>query len=463
MIYKNIDELKQKSGEALNIKKNSMAILDEKAVKETLIDDLVYSAVLSDSADVRKGASWLIRRIGASMGIFSSSIYPLYEAVGQGKISGFTVPAINLRGITYASAQAVFRSAMAKNAGAIIFEIARSEIGYTNQRPREYTAVITAAAIKTGFRGPIFLQGDHFQINAKKYGTDPEAEKKAVAELVKEAVEEGFYNIDIDASTVVDLSQPTLEKQQENNFRITADMTALIREIEPHGITVSIGGEIGEVGTKNTTPEEFVAFMEGYRKALLDHGGRLAGISKISIQTGTSHGGVPLPDGTVADVNIDFDALREISRLAREEYGLAGAVQHGASTLPEEAFDKFPEVGTAEVHLATGFQNIIYDSDHFPPELKNRIYNYLKDELKSEKKASDTEEQFIYKTRKKGFGPFKYEMWNLKPELLDAISSELEKQFCLLFDKLKINETQEAVNRFITPIDIPVPVPDLFG
>ena len=35
-------------------------------------------------------------------------------------------------------------------------------------------------------------------------------------------------------------------------------------------------------------------------------------------------------------------------------YGLAGAVQHGASTLPDELFHRFPAVETAEIHLATG-------------------------------------------------------------------------------------------------------------
>ena len=85
------------------------------------------------------------------------------------------------------------------------------------------------------------------------------------------------------------------------------------------------------------------------------------------MQTGTTHGGVVLPDGSIAKVSIDFNTLKELSQVAREEYGLGGAVQHGASTLPDEAFDMFPKVDTVEVHLATGFQNIIYDSPNFPP------------------------------------------------------------------------------------------------
>src|SRR5690606_9246574 len=107
--------------------------------------------------------------------------------------------------------------------------------------------------------------------------------------------------------------------------------TAFIREHEPEGVTVSVGGEIGEVGMKNSTVEELTAFMDGYNRALAALGNH-EGLSKISVQTGTSHGGVVLPNGKIADVKLDIEALAALSKLAREKYGLAGAVQHGAST-----------------------------------------------------------------------------------------------------------------------------------
>ncbi|MCK9230272.1 MAG: class II fructose-bisphosphate aldolase [Syntrophales bacterium] len=460
MIVSTIDDLKKITEGILRLEPDRVDVLDEQRLRKDLVDDLIYTAVFSPREDVREAAAWIIRRAGASLDILPSSIQSLYDAMGRGTISDFTVPAINLRGITYHSARAVLRSAMAIDAGAFIFEIARSEIGYTSQRPAEYTTAVTAAAIKTGYRGALFLQGDHFQMNAKKYAADPSAETGAVEDLIIEAVEGGFYNIDIDASTLVDLSRPTLGEQQEDNYRITADLTKLIRSIEPAGITISVGGEIGEVGSKNTTVEEFIAFMEGYNEALEDeHAGVMKGISKISIQTGTTHGGVPLPDGSIASVKIDFDTLRSISEIARTRYGLAGAVQHGASTLPEDAFDHFPRTGTAEIHLATGFQNIIYDSDNFPGALKKSVYDYINTELRNEKKEQDTEEQFIYKTRKKGFGPFKKELWHLDASILEAIGSELEDRFSLLFDKLAISGTRASVEELIETIDVPIQAP----
>jgi len=410
------------------------------------IDYLVEDTVFASDDQTRKEGQRAIRELALDQGIYPASIQGMYEAAGRGLYNGITVPAINIRGITYHVARAVFRAALKDRVGAFIFEIARSEIGYTGQRPSEYAACVLAAAIKEGFRGPVFLQGDHFQVNPGRYSAEPEKELDAIKELIREAASAGFFNIDVDASTIVDLARQSLEEQQEKNCEVTADMTGFIRGIEPEGITISVGGEIGEVGGRNSTVEDLRAFMSGYLGLL---GSGVKGISKISVQTGTAHGGVVLPDGSIASVQLDFNTLGELSKAAREEYGIGGAVQHGASTLPDEAFDKFPEVGTLEVHLATGFQNIIYDSPHFPRELLNVIYRHLWDKYSAEKKPGETEEQFVYKTRKKAFGDFKKEMWGLPEENLDGLRETLEERFSLLFQKLNVVETVDLISRFV--------------
>ena len=459
MIYEDKKQLQNECAKIVEPDGNDVRILDEAKLKSELIDDLIYTAVFSSDQATQEAARWLIRRAGVACGIMSASIQPLYEAMGRGELKGFTVPAINIRGLTYDAAQAVFRAAIKGQVGPFIFEIARSEIDYTLQRPIEYICAVTAAAIKTGYRGPIFLQGDHFQINAKKFAADAAKETQSVKNLIWEAIEAGFYNIDIDTSTLVDLTKTSVKEQQKTNYSLAAELTTMIRDLEPEGITVSVGGEIGEVGGKNSTVEELQAFMEGYLEELKKGGESLKGISKISVQTGTTHGGVPLADGSVAKVKIDFEVLEKLSELARSQYGLSGAVQHGASTLPDEAFDRFPAMGTAEIHLATGFQNIIYDSSNFPKKLREKIYDHLKNEMKNEWKEKDTEEQFIYKTRKKGFGPFKLEMWNLPAQTRDKLGAELEKQFSFLFDKLKVTSTQKIVEKYIQPVDVQQELP----
>jgi len=421
-----------------------LKVKDVSKLREAM-DDLIYDAVFTEDDEQRKAKFILIKEACKEAGAYPASIQELYEHMGK-EYPGFTVPAMNIRGLTYDTSKAVFRKAMQMGVGAMIFEIARSEIGYTKQRPLEYATVVLAASVAEGFKGPVFIQGDHFQLVRKYYESDPTAETTYIMGLVKESIEAEFYNIDIDSSTLVDLSKETLKEQQEPNFKAAAEVAVSIREMEPAGITVSIGGEIGEIGKANSTPGELKAYLHGFNEIF--RGGK--GLSKLSVQTGTAHGGVVLPDGSLAQVKIDFDTLKKLSEHARKDYGLSGCVQHGASTLPDEAFDMFPKTGTSEVHLATGFQNIMYDNPALPAEFRTEVYDFIKTEFAKEQKEGQTAEQFIYKTRKKGFGPLKKKWWNLPREVKEPIMKELEEKFGLLFEKLKVGNTTEIVQKTIT-------------
>jgi len=428
------------------MEKNKKPKTPRNPVELNNIDFLVELAVFADDEPIREEHRRIIREMAAGYGIRPASIQGLYDAAGSDVYHGLTVPAINIRGITYPVARAVFRAALNDNVGAFIFEIARSEIEYTRQSPAEYATCVLAAAIREGFKGPVFIQGDHFQVRRVIYLQDPEKELSDIRKLIQDAITAGFYNIDIDASTLVDVSTSDLDEQQVKNTQVTAEMTRFIRNIQPEGVTVSIGGEIGEIGQSNSTPSDLRAFMQGYLKLL---GEGVKGISKISVQTGTTHGGVVLPDGSIAQVSIDFNTLKELTRIAREEYSLGGAVQHGASTLPDEAFDMFPQVDALEVHLATGFQNIIFDSPNFPQKLLKDVNKHLDTQYNQERKTGETEEQFIYKTRKRAFGDFKKELWNIPEPDLNKIMKDLQGRFSLIFRKLNVVNTVDLIRKYI--------------
>jgi fructose-bisphosphate aldolase class II len=434
-------------GGGVTLVPGGIKVRDQTKLRSPATDRLVWQAVFG-TGDEREAARWLLWELGQVTGARPASINDLYLARGRGECGGFTVPAINVRMLAYDTARAIFRAARAGKAGAIILEIARSEIAYTEQRPAEYVSVIIAAALREGYTLPLFIQGDHCQVNHKKYHADPGSEIGEVKKLIAEEVGAGFYNIDVDTSTLVDLAHESLEEQQRLNYEHAAEITAFIREQEPEGVTVSVGAEIGEVGMKNSTVEELHAFMRGYNRSIAELGD-YEGISKISVQTGTSHGGVVLPDGTMADVKLDLQALAALSTVAREEYELAGAVQHGASTLPSNAFGNFPRIETAEIHLATNFQNMVFDHPRLPSGLRDRVRSWLDENAAGERKSGDTNEQFYYKARKKAIGPFKRDFWSLPEEVRSAIAADLEKTFAFLFEQLNVNGTQEQVNRFI--------------
>ena len=436
----------------VEISDGAVKVIAPKHVRGALIDHLITTAVFHEKADLRGTCRWIIKMIAPQLDIHLCSIQPLYNAMGRGQCDRFTVPAVNVRGMAYDTARALFRAARSNRVGAFILEIAKSEMVYTDQSPAEYVAVIIAAAIQEGFSGPLFIQGDHFQANMKRFRENRQKEVASLRTLIQQAITAGFFNIDLDSSTLVDLSVPDVVEQQRNNFEVAADLTAYIRSLEPQGITISVGGEIGEVGNKNSTVEEFTVYMEGYLNVLRQDVPTLCGISKISVQTGTSHGGIPMSDGTIAKVQLDFDVLEKISNTARQVYGLAGAVQHGASTLPMNLFDRFPETGTAEIHLATEFQNMLYD--RLPHDFKQTIYAYLRKECKDEMKEGQTDEQFIYKTRKKALGPFKQALWNLPEEVRRPIGDALEEKFVMLFKKLNVWNTRSVVDKIVQPFPV---------
>lgn len=450
MVYQSVNQL-------LDAVKEFATVTTERAsvarpLPPASIDRLAHTAAFATDPDVKGTARWLIRSFAAAAGVRPASIHDLYIAMGRGDAGGFTVPAMNVRAMAYDTGRAVIRAAKKLNVGAFILEIARSEIGYTEQRPHEYAAVMLAAALREGFSGPLFIQGDHVQTNAKKYASaDRNKEVDAVRTLILEELAAGFYNIDIDTSTLVDLSKETLEEQQRVNYELAAEFTEFIRKHEPAGVTVSVGGEIGEVGGKNSDIHELHAFMSGYNRSLKQRGAALVGISKISVQTGTAHGGFVMADGSVrTDVQIDLATLEELSRVARQEYGLAGAVQHGASTLPPEAFDAFPRVGACEIHLATDFQNMMYEHAQFPHDLKDEMYAWIREHAAEERKPKDTEEQFVYKARKKALGPFKPRLWTMPDAVREAIGGGLEDRFAFLMEKLRVKDTLGVVARFVS-------------
>jgi fructose/tagatose bisphosphate aldolase len=424
-----------------------LVIEDEAAFRDRGIRDVVWTATFSEEESTLEAARWIVWEASQQLDARSASIHDLYIARGRGDVHGFTVPAINLRTQVFDMALTICHAARKLDVGTVIFELARSEQEYTFQRPGEYITSVLAGCIAAGWQGPVFVQGDHYQFNARKYAVDPDGVTQTLHKATRDAIGVGYANIDIDSSTLVDLSKPTVDDQQRENYERAAELSAVIRQVEPDDVTISIGGEIGEVGKENSNEAELRAYLDGYRRELTARAGAdTIGLSKVSVQTGTSHGGVPLPDGGVAKVKLDFGTLERLSVVARE-YGLAGAVQHGASTLPDELFHHFPKVETAEIHLATGFQNLLCDHAAFPMDLRRHIEQWCFQNAADERKPDETDEQFIYKTRKKALGPLKRILWELpsKPEIL----ASHEEKISFLMEKLAVAGSRAMVEKYI--------------
>jgi fructose/tagatose bisphosphate aldolase len=426
---------------------------------DEMIDRWAETAAIAEP-EARSVAIWAIREAALAAGIVPSSIQELYLACAAGAWSGKTVPAMNLRGWTYQTCRAVFRAAKELDSKLFIFEQAVGEALYAQQPPLEYAAGVLAAALREGHVGPVFLQADHDQINAKAYLADPKAEVRKLESIMREQVAAGLYSIDIDASTVVDLSHASVEDQQRVNAELTAHFTEFVRGIEPEGVSISLGAEIGEVGHENTTPEELRAFMKVYLEEMAKRGKDLPIVSKISINSGTYHGGKVLPDGTLAPVNVDYALLKTISTICRSEYNMAGAVQHGASTLPGEQLAKFPAAEAVEIHLALGFNNLIFDHPALPQALKDQIRDYTFANHAGERGPGETDAQFFYNTRKKSWKVMKKPFWEMDAGAQRAIMASLQEMFRNMFTWMNVGGTSRLVDENTTLVKVPPALPE---
>ncbi|HQF70577.1 MAG TPA: aldolase, partial [Promineifilum sp.] len=142
-----VEELIRSLDGVVTVDGDMVTVRSEAALRDK-IDDLIQTAVFGEGI-TRDMARWIIWEAAQGLGIYPASIHQLYMAIGRGDVpTTFTVPAMNIRAMNYNSSRAVFRAANKHNVAAMLFEIARSEIGYTGQRPMEYTTSVLAAAIK---------------------------------------------------------------------------------------------------------------------------------------------------------------------------------------------------------------------------------------------------------------------------------------------------------------------------
>jgi len=441
----------------VHVHDGQLEVADVARLRADGIRDLAWTAAFTEDAATAEAAQWIVWEAAQALGARSASIHELYLARARGEVRGFTVPAINLRSQVFDMARVAFESAITRDVGAMILELARSEQTYTYQRPIDYATSVLAGAVAAHWQGPVFIQGDHYQFNAKKYAADPESMTDEIRRACRLAVDAGYRNIDIDASTLVDLSHGTEDEQQRANYERTAELAVLIRSLEPDGVTISIGGEIGEVGKENSTEAELRAYLDGLGRELDRLAPGVPGISKVSVQTGTSHGGVVMPDGTVGSVAVDFDVHRRLGEVCRKEYGISGTVQHGASTLPDSEFHRFRDVETVEIHLATGFQNALYEHEAFPRELHEQIGEWCFANALDERKSDQTDQQFVYTTRKKALGPFKRQLWDLDSK--DEILADQAKKIAFLYHELGVEDSRAMVEKYVRPVEWHRPAP----
>ncbi len=407
----------------------------------TLEQDILTLALAP--REKRKKLAVQILNLTWEKGLYPASIAPVYQALGHGELATMTIPAFNVRGLTYPLARAIWRAAIQQQCGPIIFELAPSESTGCDQTFEEYAAMVMAAAFKEGYRGPVFLQGDHFSIDHLS-DVDP------LKELALAVIESGFYQIDIDGSHQYNAQAEQLTVFHAPNAQATSQLITALREKQPRGIHLTLGGEVGEIGGRNTTVDDLNAFHDELEKSLPES---TPGLDKISAQTGTTHSGIVLPDGSTGRMRVDFNLIAELANQARQ-FGWSGMVQHGASTLQFEDLAQLPAAGVVEVHLATQIQNILFDHPAFPVELRDQ----MKRELVSTARGAEGDQlefadnlsnaQRFYHARWAAWGKYKTQLWQLPAEVIGLVADSLAEWATSIFQSLKVAHRSQVLQEY---------------
>jgi fructose/tagatose bisphosphate aldolase len=298
------------------------------------------------------------------------------------------------------------------------------------------------AAAREGVRGPVFLQADHVTVDAD----DPASVAQARAHL-HDALDAGFAQLDVDAAALATHAADPAARQARN-AAVTAELAAWVRARRPDAV---IGGEVGEIGGADTHPDDLRAFLTAFAR-----NPRGAQLGKVSVQTGTPHGGVVHADGRSGVMRVDHALAAQLATIARREFGLPGVVQHGASTLTPEQWRSLPAAGVIEVHLATGIQNVILDHPALPAALTDAMQAALVGPVMHAERGSDTAEALtraqVYRhNRWRAWGTFKRELWSLPEAVWTPIDAALEAWFATTFTALGVAGRAEELARIPAP------------
>ena len=441
-----------------------LVIDDESSFRADGVRVRVWSATFSEDADVIEAARWIVweasQSLGARVGqhqrpvpgarsgrgewLHRAGRQPAHPGLrhGGGHVSGGRNRSTPAR--SSSSSRAASRSTRTSGRG-------------------EYITSVLAGCIHAGWRGPVFVQGDHYQFNAGKYAADPEATTEAIKKATRDAIGVGYGNIDIDSSTLVDLSQPTVDDQQRVNYERAAEISALIREVQPADMPVSIGGEIGEVGKQNSTEEELRTYLDGYR-ATLD---RLAGPSTLGPLQGQR------PDRHEPRWRAAARAAaspRSRSTSARSSgcrwWRASTAWPAPSSTVHRRCRTSSsiasPRSRRPRSTSPPASRTLLYEHPAFPADLQREIDEWCVANLADERKPGESDDVFIYKTRKKALGPFKRQLWELVDQGRDP-GRPGEEAASSCSTSCAWRAVEQMVERYIKPPQRSRPAPDVLA
>jgi hypothetical protein len=285
-------------------------------------------------------------------------------------------------------------------------------------------------------------------VGRASYQVSRDDEINGMKDRIEQAIAAGFFNIDLDTSSLADFSRPSTFEQQQLSSRECAELVAWVREIEPKELSVGIGAEIKILGDGNLTADELRAFMEGFFDGLNLPGDK-RDLAKLIV----------LVDGATNEAEIDLELLRELGEMARREYGLGLSIRSGTLSIPEVLFAEFPDHQVSELQLTAPFEDLILDHEDFPKALKKEFYQWIDNEWPGARRADQSDETFYRASRRRALVPFKQRLWDLPEELRARIAETIQAKLAFYFDSLRVGNTAGLVRATVDIEKTGLPLP----
>jgi hypothetical protein len=126
-VERSVADLLSRLSGIVHVHEGALEIADVARLRADGIRDLAWTAAFTEDPATAEVAQWMVWEAAQQLGARSASIHELYMARARGEVSGFTVPAINIRAQTFDMARIAFETAETYDVAAVILELARSE------------------------------------------------------------------------------------------------------------------------------------------------------------------------------------------------------------------------------------------------------------------------------------------------------------------------------------------------
>lgn len=408
--FRMMSELNDTIKHTLQIKRGGVEILNPEVARGVLTDRLIFNAVFHSETQIKATSRWLIKAIGQSLNIFSSSTHGLQNILNPPARKKMKTPVLQTPHLSYDIARAVFQAIQKHHMGPVIFELGESSMESENQSPGEFSATIFAAAIREEYQGPIFIQAHHIQVNTESFQRAPDKEIQKLKNLIIESIATGIYNLWINGFSISHSPQTRQVKTQNPSSQLLAVATDIIRLHEPKNLDISIGGGVKVSGDSKTFEKDIISFLDEYRENLQKIGENINGISKISFQP--------------------FEEIpTEIHLMLMNHYGLNGRVPLNSSNFSKEVLEDFSGIGGMEFPLNMPFHSLFIDHADLPENIRKTLIGSLSNPSISTNNA-------IKKT-----------LWTLPDTLRENIRNQFVEKIIFFFKTFKTTNALEDLQR----------------